>query len=210
MKKNLLASIAISAILFTACGGDAAKTNEHEGHDMTAPADTTQHGTASDEKEIKAITATFSGLDGKVSASITSIVDGYLNTKNALVADNSADASKAASAMNASIKSLDKSLLNAEQKTVYDGIEKGLKSASIAIEKQAADIAAQRAQFYGMSMGIYDLVKAFGGGRTLYHDHCPMARDNQGALWISELKDVKNPYYGADMLTCGTVEEVIN
>jgi hypothetical protein len=57
---------------------------------------------------------------------------------------------------------------------------------------------------------VYELAKAFGGGRRLYHDHCPMARDNQGALWISELKDVKNPYFGADMLTCGTVEEVIN
>ncbi len=210
MKKIILASFAISAILFTACGGDAAKTNEHEGHDMTAPADTVNHVTASDEKEIMTINASFSDLDAKVLASVTSIVDGYLNTKNALVADNAADASKAASSISAAIKGLDKSLLTAEQKKVYDGIETGLKTASSAIEKQAADIAAQRTQFYGMSMGLYELVKAFGGGRTLYHDHCPMARDNQGALWISELKDVKNPYFGADMLTCGTVEEVIN
>ncbi|MBS4065516.1 MAG: DUF3347 domain-containing protein [Chitinophagaceae bacterium] len=26
---------------------------------------------------------------------------------------------------------------------------------------------------------------------------------------MSEIKEVKNPYFGAQMLTCGTVEEVI-
>jgi hypothetical protein len=60
-----------------------------------------------------------------------------------------------------------------------------------------------------LSEAAYDLVKNFGGGRVLYHDHCPMARNNQGALWISELKEVKNPYFGAEMLECGRVEEVI-
>jgi hypothetical protein len=85
-----------------------------------------------------------------------------------------------------------------------------LKTGAAGLEIQPADIAAQRTHFYTLSQGVYELAKAFGGGRTLYHDHCPMARDNQGALWISELKDVKNPYFGADMLTCGTVEEVIN
>jgi hypothetical protein len=36
-----------------------------------------------------------------------------------------------------------------------------------------------------------------------------MARDNQGAMWISEVKEIKNPYFGAQMFTCGSVEEVI-
>jgi hypothetical protein len=85
-----------------------------------------------------------------------------------------------------------------------------LKTGAAALEMQSADIAVQRTHFYDLSLGVYELAKAFGAGRTLYHDHCPMARDNQGALWISEIKDVQNPYFGAGMLTCGTVEEVIN
>jgi hypothetical protein len=36
-----------------------------------------------------------------------------------------------------------------------------------------------------------------------------MYNENKGAMWISEMKEVKNPYFGAKMLTCGTVEEVI-
>ena len=60
-----------------------------------------------------------------------------------------------------------------------------------------------------MSEDIYDLVKAFGGGRSLYHDHCPMYNEKKGAMWLSEMKEVKNPYFGSGMPTCGTVEEVI-
>jgi hypothetical protein len=59
------------------------------------------------------------------------------------------------------------------------------------------------------SADVYDLVKAFGAGRPLYHDHCPMYNDNQGAMWLSETREIKNPYYGAEMPACGTVEEII-
>ena len=75
--------------------------------------------------------------------------------------------------------------------------------------KSGDKIAEQRAHFVPLSNAVYELVKNFGGGRTLYHDHCPMARDNQGAMWMSETKEVKNPYFGAEMLTCGSVEEQV-
>ena len=68
----------------------------------------------------------------------------------------------------------------------------------------------QREHFTMMSEDIYDLVRAFGGGQALYHDHCPMYnKDNGGAMWLSETKEVKNPYFGSEMPKCGTVEEVI-
>jgi len=43
----------------------------------------------------------------------------------------------------------------------------------------------------------------------MYQDHCAKAKENQGAMWMSENKEIKNPYFGAKMPTCGTVEEVI-
>ena len=39
---------------------------------------------------------------------------------------------------------------------------------------------------------------------------CPMANKNQGAIWLSTEKEIKNPYYGEEMLTCGSVVEVID
>jgi hypothetical protein len=36
-----------------------------------------------------------------------------------------------------------------------------------------------------------------------------MALNDKGAMWLSENKEIKNPYYGEKMMECGTVEEVI-
>ena len=44
---------------------------------------------------------------------------------------------------------------------------------------------------------------------TVYLQHCPMADDNNGASWLSKEKEIRNPYFGARMLKCGSVEEVI-
>ena len=60
-----------------------------------------------------------------------------------------------------------------------------------------------------MSKDMYDMVKAFGAGMALYHDHCPMAQDNKGAMWLSETKEIRNPYFGDKMMTCGSVEEMM-
>ena len=104
------------------------------------------------------------------------------------------------------MKGFDKSLLTAEQKKVYDDIESDLKEHAEHIAKSKIDH--QREHFSTMSTDVYDLVKAFGAGMTLYHDHCPMANDNKGAMWLSESKDIRNPYFGEKMMTCGSVKEM--
>ncbi|WP_298392048.1 DUF3347 domain-containing protein, partial [Hydrotalea sp.] len=78
------------------------------------------------------------------------------------------------------------------------------------IGANSADIRHQREHFVMLSKDISDLIKAFGtGGQTLYKDFCPMANNGKGAIWISELKEIKNPYLGKAMPTCGTVKETI-
>jgi hypothetical protein len=104
---------------------------------------------------------------------------------------------------------IDKSLFTAEQKKTYDGVEDDLKEHAEHIGENARNIKHQREHFAMMSEDVYDLVKAFGGGQALYHDHCPMASDNKGAMWLSETKEIKNPYFGGKMNECVTVPEVI-
>ena len=123
--------------------------------------------------------------------------------------DNASDTYRKKKEMEEAIHKLDKSLLTAEQTKGYDEIEEDLKEHAEHIGKNGDHIGHQREHFSMMSEDVYDLVKAFGGGRELYHDHCPMYNENKGAMWLSEMKKVKNPYYGAKMLSCGTVEEVI-
>jgi hypothetical protein len=36
-----------------------------------------------------------------------------------------------------------------------------------------------------------------------------MANENTGAFWLSNEKEIKNPYFGSMMLKCGSVKETI-
>lgn len=209
MKKIFFFLLTTSVIIFFACsnGGDE---NEKDGYNLnTLEKDTVQPVTTTIQKEEKAIAVTFTDVDVNAAASIRKIVDQYLNIKNALANDNSSEAANGAKAMKDAIGKLDKSLLTGEQKTAYDTNEEELKEHADHIAKNGDNIKHQRSHFVQMSEVVYELVRDFGAGRPVYHDHCPMARDNQGAMWISETKEIKNPYFGAQMLKCGKVEEVI-
>ncbi len=209
MKKIFFSLLAISSITITACNNGGSK-NEHEGHDMNnINKDTVKHAATTDDKDVKTIAVTYTNVEAKAAASIKEIVEHYLHIKNALANDNASEAANGAKSMDGAIGKLDKSLLTAEQKTAYDKNEEELKEHAEHIAKNDDKISYQRSHFVMMSEVVYELVRNFGAGRPVYHDHCPMARDNQGAMWLSEMKEIKNPYFGAQMLKCGTVEEVI-
>ena len=205
MKKFFISLLGISAILFAACNNGDSK-NEHNGHDMSKmDKETVQHAATTDDKDVKAVAVVYTKVDATAAASIKAIV----HIKNALANDNAGEAASAAKAMEDAIGNLDKSLLTTEQKTAYDTNEEEMKEHAAHLAKNGDNIKHQRSHFIQMSEVVYKLVKNFGAGRPVYHDHCPMARDNQGAMWISEVKDIKNPYFGAEMFKCGRVEEVI-
>jgi len=209
MKKIFFGILTIGVAAISACNNSGNKENA-EKHDMNSMSkDSTEHAATTDDKEVKTVAVTFSNVDSKVTTSIKEIIDHYLHIKNALANDNAGEAASGSKEMAEVISKLDKSLLTAEQKKVYDDIEDDLKEHAEHIGKNSGDIKHQRDHFSMMSEDVYDLAKAFGAGRALYHDHCPMYNENKGAMWLSEMKEVKNPYFGSKMITCGTVEEVI-
>lgn len=207
--KRIISLVVISSFLFTACNTSEKKSNQSESHqdEMAAPHSTPE--SMEDENSIKSIPVTFSNLDAKASAAIGEIVDNYLQIKNALADDKSKDAASEAGKLENSLKKMDKSLFTAEQMKAYDKIENELKEHAGHIEKNDDKIKQQRSHFEILSDKVYDLVKSFGAGKPIYHDYCPMAKDNQGAMWLSEAKEIKNPYMGEAMPSCGTVKEII-
>ncbi|MEZ6242111.1 MAG: efflux RND transporter periplasmic adaptor subunit [Phycisphaerales bacterium] len=66
-----------------------------------------------------------------------------------------------------------------------------------------------RSAFDRQSQGVIALLRAFGhgGDETWRLVHCPMAFDMRGADWVQRGDIVDNPYFGAEMLTCGAVRE---
>ncbi|WP_165027122.1 DUF3347 domain-containing protein [Dysgonomonas sp. ZJ279] len=77
--------------------------------------------------------------------------------------------------------------------------------------KGTNDIGHHREYFISLSKNMFELMKVVKYGKTVYYQHCPMYNKKKGgANWLSLDKAIKNPYYGAKMLTCGSVQETIN
>lgn len=119
----------------------------------------------------------------------------YVHLKDALVASKSDEAKKAASELQKSLTSLS----NAKKAT-----ESASKIAA------SADLDDQRKEFSTLSNEMTSLVKASKLSMgSIYLEYCPMANNNEGAYWLSNEKQIKNPYFGDAMLKCGSVKETI-
>jgi len=120
----------------------------------------------------------------------------YIHLKNALVASQAEEAKKGADELQKALKNVEGSA------AAIDAASKLAK---------ASDLAAQRKAFSTLSNEMAALVK--GGklsGGMLYLEYCPMANNNAGAYWLSNEKEIKNPYFGDKMLKCGSVKEMIH
>jgi hypothetical protein len=201
MKKLFIGFLTTLSVIVLSCN-DNASTKQKEEQSTVA------HDTA-ENAEVKVVKASFTNVDAAVATYIKKITDNYLQLKNALTNGKANEAGDAAKNMLEGLKGFDKSLLTAEQKSLYDQQEAGLKENAEHILGSTGDIEHQREHFVSLSEGMYTLIKAFGGGKTLYHDHCPMAQNGKGAMWLSENKEIKNPYFGDKMMECGSVEEEI-
>lgn len=122
----------------------------------------------------------------------------YLEIKDALTADNSSKASDAAKNFIGTIASIDSKTIAAEK-------TEALKKDASNIQ-QSKDIKKQREYFYGLSDKMIELANEhkFSTG-TVYVQYCPMAKGQ----WLSDKKNIKNPYYGKSMLECGYVTSEI-
>ncbi|MEQ3656286.1 MAG: efflux RND transporter periplasmic adaptor subunit [Dokdonia sp.] len=68
----------------------------------------------------------------------------------------------------------------------------------------------QRAAYVLLNQNLIPIAKnAVKDGDILYVQKCPMANNNNGAVWLSSDQEIRNPYYGDAMLTCGSVINTI-
>jgi len=65
--------------------------------------------------------------------------------------------------------------------------------------------------FATFNEAFYHCLETFGIQKgTVYYQFCPMANGNQGATWLSEIEDIRNPYFGDAMLSCGETRETLD
>lgn len=69
----------------------------------------------------------------------------------------------------------------------------------------------KRKSFQMVGDQLYDLIRTVQYDRAVvYHDYCPMAFNDQGANWLSNTAEIRNPYIPKKMLTCGEVKDSID
>lgn len=141
---------------------------------------------------------------------IQQVIKGYLPLKNALTQDDSEKASNAAKTLFSILKRIDISKINVKNTSeVRDILESATENAEH-IGDNANDIEHQREHLLSLSNDITDLIGEVGtGGLKLYQDFCPMYNNGKGGTWISETKEIVNPYEGSKMLNCGSVKKVL-
>lgn len=177
--------ILAAATLFAACGNSQkpAEADPHAGHNHATGEG---HGTVV-QKSVTGVSL----KDDKLNA----VYQHYIHLTTALVNGDMAEAKVAANA----IELGSKALTNGNMLTAL--------AAKIGA---AVDIETQRTLFANLSKDFITRVKSSGlSSGELYVEYCPMALNDKGASWLSNQKEIRNPYFGERMMTCGEVKETI-
>ncbi len=90
----------------------------------------------------------------------------------------------------------------------FNGEREEMKSMAMAMV-DAKDIENQRELFSQLAEKVEPLFKESISEGAIYKQFCPMAFDGKGGYWISDVEEIRNPYYGEKMLKCGKVTETI-
>lgn len=120
----------------------------------------------------------------------------YIHLKEALVASNHEEAKNA----------------SAELVKIIHSVNGGDKAHIEAVKVAGAkSLDEQRKAFAPLSNEMVSLVKSSEISMgEVYLEYCPMANNNTGAYWLSNQKEIRNPYFGNKMLKCGSVKETID
>lgn len=130
------------------------------------------------------------------------ITKNYLALKNSFLVSDSLAVAKNAEALKNSLKNFRFKKLSLEKMNEATISRKEI----IELADQLIankNINKQRKVFETLSVKYWEQASKFkAADATLYLQICPMT----GAVWTSDSKEIKNPYYPKNMLTCGEVK----
>ena len=176
------------------------KEQQHSGH---------THAQTSGQQETEGAGKSDQPLQWPVSEKDTyrHLVQAYLALKDQLAGDRQASGS--AAELLETLQAVEMDAFSGQAHMMWMELQKTLKENSRAIS-ETQKIKQQRRHFIALSNGMITLVKKFKPPvDRLYVQFCPMADNDQGATWLSSEEQIRNPYFGDMMLTCGNVREEI-
>ena len=139
---------------------------------------------------------------------LTAVAEAYLPVKDAMVASETVAAAELAP-LRSAIGAVDMGLVEGEAHQYWMEQLAALRGHLDALAG-AEGLEEQRRQFGFLSQVLINTLTAFGVDQPLYVQRCPMAFDNAGANWLSEESEIRNPYFGDAMLTCGSTIDTLS
>jgi len=167
-----------------------ADTDQHAGHESGGP-DATMAVPEAFRKQLR------------------QVADAYINMIEVFVASDPDAAAEEAGKVKQALDGTDMGLLEGEAHMEW---MEQLNKMESSIDRIAGtgDLDAQRQALSTFSDALYASVKSFGLDQgTLYYQYCPMANEDKGAYWLSTIEDIRNPYFGDMMLSCGETRETL-
>ena len=189
---------------------EGGKTNTMPGMIMPGDDSKSNSSTENDQSGIKA-----TGMTGKTNVNmdfimqLNSVFDKYVILKNAFVQSNVKEVKLAANDVHLALTKADMKLLTGDAMAHWMELLPSLNNQVKHIA--SSDVLEEQRKIFSVFNDVfYKALKRFGlMGKTVYYQFCPMMTDGRGAYWLSETKDIRNPYYGEAMLTCGEIKETL-
>jgi Cu(I)/Ag(I) efflux system membrane fusion protein len=181
------------------CSGNQKNDDDHQEHSDEEHASASTTAAESSEPQFQ-VDATFQQQIGDVFTAYIALKDAFVSSDRAKVKAEAAETEDI-------ISKVDMKLLSGAAHNDWMNYVSQMQK-SLQEMQEYGDMELQRKAFSILSDNLYKSIKAFGlGGKEAFYEYCPMAFNNEGAYWLSDQAQIRNPYFGEKMLTCGSVKE---
>lgn len=138
--------------------------------------------------------------------SISAVYDAYFAAGAALANDDITGFRSALPAMQTALQRVESMDLSGDGAKRWTRLAKAF---DLPDESAAIDLARARQSYHRWSDAAIELAREFGqsSAASVQLVHCPMAFDFSGADWLQPGEVVSNPYFGDEMLRCGTIQQ---
>ncbi len=138
------------------------------------------------------------------SSAFNDALPSYLKMKDAFVASDASQVSDFAKATSEKLKTISTEDLG---KMEEQHLTKSIEMLNAIVNNDILEN--QRAHFVILNENIVPIAMNIESSTNYYVQKCPMANSNKGASWLSSEPEIRNPYYGEAMMTCGSVIDSI-
>jgi len=148
---------------------------------------------------------------GAFNDSFNELLTAYFSVKDALVESDTVKANAAAAKLAKASEALKTDEITGDSTGMIKATAKsfaGTITGSALGLKGEKNIENKRQEFEMISDALWSLTRTVKyEGQKVYYQICPMAFDNKGAYWLSKDANIRNPYFGDKMLTCGSTQD---